>query len=412
MAEVRKCLELGVVGLGECGGNLASEFADLGYAAVAVNTSFTDLRGLALEVSRRIYIGLDGRDGAGQDMALGQRSIEAKSEELVQRIGELTDGCDHLLITAGLGGGTGSNVGVLANILARLERPTSVLAALPKNQESSIAKINAVNAINHFRTSDVSSIVLVDNEKILRQYRSESLTRFYLNANHSAVNVLHEMNSVSASDEFLPIRGFDGEDFRRVFSSRGVLIYGAADLADDDLLVRDRLANGLRGIWDSSGLLASGFEYKDATMAGVVLVASKDLLDKAPADVFEALIKQIRDLTDTSGIYAGLFQGPPEQTPRLYTMLGGLPFPARLRTVLSQAKEEGPALGVKVARPIEELDLGDLSSLDLFASGYIGPVPAPAEASAPREPEVEPSVSAEEVHPVASPLRRSSGTQR
>jgi len=390
-------LELGVVGLGECGGNLAIEFAELGYRVAAVNTSYTDLRGLPLEPSRRIYIGLDGRDGAGQDVVLGQRSIEAKSEELIQKIGELTDGCDHLLLCAGLGGGTGSNVGLLANILARLEHPISVLAALPKNQESSISKINAVNGINHFRSSEVNSIILIDNEKILRQYRSESLTHFYSNANEAAVSRLHEMNTISHNDIFTPIRGFDGEDFRRVFSSRGVLIYGAADLADDDLLVRDRLANGLRGIWDSSGLLASGFEYKDATMAGIVLVAPTELLDKAPADVFEMLIKQIRDLTDTSGIYAGLFRGPTDQMPRLYTMLGGLPFPARLRTVLSQAKEEGPALGVKVARPIEELDLGDLSGLDLFSTGYLGPVPEGGEP-------VEGPVTADEVQSVASGL--------
>lgn len=412
MADVRKCLELGIVGLGECGGNLAWEFAQLGYTAVAVNTSQTDLRGLPLDANRRIYVGLDGRDGAGQDMVLGQRSLEAKSEELLQRIGEITDGCDQLLIAAGLGGGTGSNVGVLANILARLERPISVLAALPKNQESSIAKINAVNAINQFRTSDVGSITLIDNEKILRQYRSESLTKFYMNANHAAVSVLHEMNSISGNDIYTPIRGFDGEDFRRVFSSRGVLIFGAAPLADDDLLVRDRLANGLRSIWDSSGLLASGFEYKDATMAGVLLAASKELLDKAPADVFEALIKQIRDLTDTSGIYAGLFQGPPELAPRLYTMLGGLPFPARLRTVLSQAKEEGPALGVKVARPIEELDLGDLSSLDLFSSGFVGPVPSGAAGPVPGEEPAEGPVTAEEVDSVATRLSRSKKSAR
>ncbi|HPU85737.1 MAG TPA: hypothetical protein PLE60_10430 [Candidatus Latescibacteria bacterium] len=376
MSEGQKCLDLGIVGLGECGGNLAVEFTRLGYKAVAVNTSHTDLRALSLDPRKRTYIGYEGRDGAGQDMALGQRSLEASSDIIVEAVGTQLEGCKHLLLCAGLGGGTGSNIAVLANILARLDIPISALASLPKDHESSIAKINAVNAINLFRNSDVASIILVDNEKILRQYRSESLTAFYSSANQAAVERLHEMNTLSTNELYMPIRGFDGEDFRRVFASRGVLIYGAADLTDDDLLIRDRLANGLRSIWDSSGLLASGFDYKDATMAGIILVAPQDLLDRAPADIFESLIRQIRELTDTSGIYAGLFQGPPDQMPRLYTMLGGLPFPNRLRTVLGQAKEEGPALGVKVARPIEELDLGELSGLDLFSAGYIGPVPA------------------------------------
>ena len=217
MAAGSKCLEIGIVGLGECGGNLAVEFSKLGYKAVAVNTSYTDLRALQLDSSRRIHVGLDGRDGAGQNMALGQRSLEAKADELVQKVGELTDGCDHLLVCAGLGGGTGSNVGVLANILARLDLPISVLATLPKNQESSIVKVNSVNAINHFRSADVASIILVDNEKILRAYRSENMRDFYIRANQSAVTILHEMNTVSDHPEYLPIRGFDGEDFRRVF---------------------------------------------------------------------------------------------------------------------------------------------------------------------------------------------------
>ena len=169
MSGGQKCLDLGIVGLGECGGNLAVEFTRLGYKAVAVNTSHTDLRALSLDPRKRIYIGYEGRDGAGQDMALGQRSLEASSDIIVEAVGTQLEGCKHLLLCAGLGGGTGSNIAVLANILARLDIPISALASLPKDHESSIAKINAVNAINLFRNSDVASIILVDNEKILRQ---------------------------------------------------------------------------------------------------------------------------------------------------------------------------------------------------------------------------------------------------
>ena len=83
------------------------------------------------------------------------------------------DGCDHLLLTAGLGGGTGSNATTLVNILGRLGKPVSVLTTLPKDQEGSIAKINAARAVNQFHDTDVSSVVFVDNEKILRQFRSD-----------------------------------------------------------------------------------------------------------------------------------------------------------------------------------------------------------------------------------------------
>lgn len=404
MPATGKCLDLGIVGLGECGGNLAVEFDRLGYRSLALNTSSTDLRGVALPPERRLYVGLDGRDGAGQDMALGQRALESHSDAIVARVGSQLRGCDQLLVCGGLGGGTGSNVAILANIVSRVGIPVSALVALPKNQESSIVKLNAVNAVNQFRNTDVTSIVMIDNEKILRHFRNGSLTTFYAEANKAAVVTLHEMNAISGNAELLPIRGFDGEDFRRVFGSRGVLIYGSANLVEDDLLVRDRLANNLRSIWESSGLLAAGFEYQDSTMAGVVLVAPKDLLDKAPADTFEMLIKQIRDLTGASGIYTGLFQSPNGQPPRLYTMLGGLPFPERLRQVLTQAKEEGPSLGSKVARPIEELDLGEIEGLDIF-TGSIGSPMTPAPAPPPRR-EGTASLTADELSTSAAELAR------
>jgi len=44
MQDFRKRLKIGVVGLGQCGGNLASEFVRKGYQACALNTSFSDLK--------------------------------------------------------------------------------------------------------------------------------------------------------------------------------------------------------------------------------------------------------------------------------------------------------------------------------------------------------------------------------
>ncbi|MDP6124862.1 MAG: hypothetical protein QGH20_03800, partial [Candidatus Latescibacteria bacterium] len=274
-----RSVEIGVVGLGECGCNLAVEFDRLGYAAVALNTSYTDLRGLPL--TEKLYVGTNGRDGAGQDVLLGGQYLDANAEEILDRVQSIADGCDHILLTAGLGGGTGSNVITLANLISKLGRPISVFATLPKNQEGSIAKVNAVQAVSQFNDTDVTSVVLVDNEKILLQFGSNSLTTFYHNANSSVVNTLHEMNSLAHDTGLTPVRGFDGEDFRRVFTARGTLIYGQADLKREDLTVEDQLANGLQTIWDNAGLLAAGFDYQDATMAGIVLVAPESLLAQA-----------------------------------------------------------------------------------------------------------------------------------
>ena len=74
MKPADRALNIVVVGLGQAGGNLATEFARLGYRSIALNTAHTDLSSLAsaeraasLSSDQRIYIGIDGYDGAGAD---------------------------------------------------------------------------------------------------------------------------------------------------------------------------------------------------------------------------------------------------------------------------------------------------------------------------------------------------------
>src|SRR5688572_31631151 len=148
-----RSLDIAVIGLGQGGGNLAAEFARRGYRAMALNTARTDLSALSLgkanqpglSEAQRLYIGIDGYDGAGADLNYGRQCVAESAERIREAVARHTEGADVVMITAGLGGGTGSAVSELVKVLGSLELPITTLTTLPGDQESGIAKVNAVD---------------------------------------------------------------------------------------------------------------------------------------------------------------------------------------------------------------------------------------------------------------------------
>ena len=151
-----RSLDIAVIGLGQGGGNLAAAFGRRGYRAMALNTARTDLLSLstlgssthpALSEAQRLYIGVDGYDGAGADLNYGRQCVAESAERIREAVARHTEGADVVLLTAGLGGGTGSAISELVKVLEALELPITTLTTLLGNQESGIAKVNAVRAV-------------------------------------------------------------------------------------------------------------------------------------------------------------------------------------------------------------------------------------------------------------------------
>ncbi|MCZ7685065.1 MAG: hypothetical protein M5U28_42365 [Sandaracinaceae bacterium] len=97
-----------IVGLGQCGSQIAASFAALGYPAVVVNTSYTDLAAVPhVPEAARVYVGLHGRDGTGKDTSLGEYSLRESAEVVRAAVQVAASRSDALLLCGGLGGGTG-----------------------------------------------------------------------------------------------------------------------------------------------------------------------------------------------------------------------------------------------------------------------------------------------------------------
>ncbi len=365
--DFRKRLKIGVVGLGQCGGNLAIEFANKGYDAFALNTSFSDLKSLdELPKESRLHVGLNGRSGAGRDLNLGKQSLLSNRDRILSSLNALAKDSDLFLLVAGLGGGTGSNLPTLVEIMRPLNIPCSVLVTLPSESESSLTKVNAIQAVNTLFKQNLNSVILIDNQKILDLFPGVSLSEYYSRANDAVIKAFDEFNSADHAYKIRSIRGFDSEDFRKVFSSRGLLIYGSSNFTLTEPLTEDFLLEQLKELWKGGGLFASGYDYTTAAVIALILYAPKSILEATSAEMFEQVNRTLKNLTKGAAIYTGIYELEEGRPTRISTMIGKMNFPDRVVNLLSQASIEGQGLAEKVRKSRPSLDLGEIEQMDFF----------------------------------------------
>ena len=363
---IKPSIKFGVVGLGQCGGNLTEEFYLKGYACLCLNSSRTDLRAVKIPTEKQFYVGLKGRDGAGQDMDLGRIYLERNAKKVLDiAMQELLD-VEHLIVTAGLGGGTGSNAGKLVEILSELDKPITVICTLPWDGEGSISKVNAMKGLDALIHSPVESLIIIDNQKIRIQSSTRNPAEFYRSSNRFLVDIFDRMNRISRGTQYTPLLGFGSEDLRQLFMTKGVFLFGEIILTREDLESGGVLLERLKEVWDKGGFLTSGFDLSQASAAAVILLAPQEVLAQTSAKDFEVFTGGVKDLVSSCAIYNGIFMTRPGDDARLFAILCGLPLPARVDSVLRQAKSEGKMLSMKITTGLQELDLSGLDDINIF----------------------------------------------
>jgi hypothetical protein len=175
-----------------------------------------------------------------------------------------------------------------------------------------------------------------------------------------------EFNSTAHENKSVSIRSFDSEDFRKVFLSGGVVVFGASAIKADTGINGEMIFTKLKQIWDSSGLLAEGIDYASAAIAAVVFYAPQHVLERSSADIVEKLNDTIKGHTQGAAVYTGIYQLKEPGPVRMFTMLGRLALPERMGSLMSQAVAEGRSLAQKVKKKMPTLDLTEVESLDQF----------------------------------------------
>jgi cell division GTPase FtsZ len=368
-----RALDIVVVGLGQAGGNLATEFSRLGYRAIALNTAHTDLstlgpgnRSHALAAEQRIYVGIDGYDGAGADLNYGRECIQENAERIRDSVMRHVEGADVVILTAGLGGGTGSAVSELVRVLHELDLPMIVMATLPSEHESGIAKVNAVRAVSDLVRQENIGWIFADNSRLAAIHGGVSLDKYFEKINSVIIEPLDHLNRLNANPHIHPIRTLDGEDFRALLLSNGVINYAENILSTFSV---DAVIERVRENLQSSSTMPAGFLPEEVSYMGVVLEASDEVLRGTPFSFYEQLNEQLKDETGGGAIYMGVYrvEDPPEGgAARLRMIASTQSLPEGVQAIVNDARREGGTLRDKLQRSMSTLDLGEIEEFDLF----------------------------------------------
>jgi cell division GTPase FtsZ len=359
---------IATVGLGQAGGNLAAEFARRGYSALALNTAASDLStlssaALSLPEEQRLYIGVDGHDGAGSDVSYGRRCITEHAATIRERVAAHATGADIVLITCGLGGGTGSAAVELVKVLEDLSLPLMVLATLPNSHESSIAKVNAVRAVNELVKEHLLGWIFVDNARLAESHSNLSLDRYYAEINKVIAEPLDAFNHLNEREGVTPIRTMDSEDLRTLLLSGGLLNFGARSLQK---LTTDTVIEAVRECVQFSAIMPQGYSLETVSYLGLVIEAPSSMLSQTPFSFFEQVSERLKEETGGGASYLGVYRDESASQATVRLVCASQSLPEGVREMVSAAKREGAQLRDKLQQTLTGLDLGEIEEYELL----------------------------------------------
>src|SRR3990172_7711251 len=247
-------MKLVVIGLGQCGGRIADEFAKLNKRAAsqrhieiitgcfAVNTDAADLSGLTTihrDYQHRILIG--GRKtsghGVGKINELGAEIARADADKVVDAIRTTRRfyETDAFLLIAGAGGGTGSgSLPVMAQHVKERysDKPVYSAVILPFEHEEHTEERTIFNTATCLKSTYAVSdaVFLIDNQRYIRKDAS-------LRNNLSKINALiaEPFYSILCAGEekqpkYIGAKLLDAGDILQTVVGWTVLGYGSSQL--------------------------------------------------------------------------------------------------------------------------------------------------------------------------------------
>lgn len=314
----RVSLEFGIVGSGQAGGRIAEVFSRYGYKSVAINTAAQDLEFLEMDKSKKFLVEVEDKKlgGAGKDLEIGAACVEACEDDIKSFIDVNLSECDTLVLAVSGGGGSGSgSAEILSHLLYETGKPVIVIYILPGAFDDPQSKFNSVTTLSKLAELSsqqvINSLILVDNANIERRFQGASQASFFESANQAVVEPLHMFNSVSVTPT--SYEALDSMDFAKSLIEAGnCAVFGTNKVKreyyeDDESAIMDAIIEGLE-----DGLLASGFELKEAQNVGILVTAKQSVLENIPFTSIAWVFKYVADEFDSAKSFKGVYAVPTE----------------------------------------------------------------------------------------------------
>ena len=336
-----RSLRFGVVGSGQCGGRLATQFYKLGYPTVVMNTALQDLETLDIPSNKKLYLDIS-LGGSAKDLSTGAGAIETYPEEILNMIKDNLSDTDILMLVTSGGGGSGSGSAEgLVRLMNQTGKPVVVLYVLPFSTEDTLCKHNAVVTLSKLAkmasTDEISSLMIVDNSRIQMLYPNLSIGKIFPVANEAIVTPLHLFNMLSSKPS--DYQSLDPTDFAKIFLDRAdCCTYGMISVGDylQEDAIATAIVTNLQG-----GLLAGQFDLAQTRSCGVIITASKETLDAIPSANLEfgfAMLERV--CSPGTQVFRGIYAVEGQEDLRVYCLFSGLGLPeARIEELKAEAEK-------------------------------------------------------------------------
>ncbi len=361
--ERRVSLKFGVVGSGQAGGKIAKVFHDLGYDVCALNTAKQDLELLEIPESKKFFMNYS-LGGTGKDLEVARAAVEDNAPHVHTFIEEHLSKSDVLVFCASAGGGTGAgSSGTIVRMLATFNKPVIVILVLPGSTDDSQSKYNSIQVLAELAELSskevINSLILVDNAKIELAHSALGPAQFWKVANNAIVEPLHMFNALSSQPSNL--ESLDSMDLAKsLVDSGNCTLFGSNRISRDeyeadDLALVSAISDNLE-----SGLLANGFDLKEAQSVGILVTASPEVLERIPTQSISFIFKFLADEYSSAKIFKGIYSIPSDSDDiQIYFIFSGMGLPKdRIDSLKKEAERHLSNLSDKKKISADKMSVG------------------------------------------------------
>lgn len=227
-------LKVGVIGVGNCGGQIAAKVAaELKFDAVVINTSDQDLEKVKGDNVKIFPLG--DKKGAGQDRSTAKLALKDAIQVVIEDLEFKTfiSSQEKIFIIGSTGGGTGSGIGPLLYHLVNqmTTAQVTIVGILPTLGEDRGIQVNTLNYLNEiYNTMTDTRYMLFDNNK----YSNLSSVKMMEGINSDVVESIRILSGYYAS--ITSYASIDEKDMLTLTSPAGRIVTASAmDVTEKDL---------------------------------------------------------------------------------------------------------------------------------------------------------------------------------
>lgn len=355
------------IGIGQCGGNIASEAAKNGFKCGAINTSNEDLNSETMRnIPHKLTIG-GNIGGCAKERKLGQSIVKKEYQDIIDFIGnnflensmELAKSGQKLIVYLcfSSSGGTGSGVGpILLSVLKKVYKEVcfGVIVVTPSEDESLIAINNSLKCLEELYKMDIPILIADNNNARCKESRKAIYNSVNMEIIQSILRIVKPRESSNISN-------IDDRDKTKLLTTEGLSMIVSTPIVESELKDEASFSKAIETSFSNNVYVKLNFDKQVKTVGFFF-----EIPERVTKFInYNAILSNVGTPLE---IFEGIYPSPnkDDKTAIVTTILTGLSFPeSKIKELTDKINNDGKS----VKKNSKKKDLFKTDSFDdLFSS--------------------------------------------